>query len=105
MTIDELVEKYHAALQRMAAANAAEASADDQRKIIRAKQMVKCGDIAATKAENVAMASPEYEASVRDCFNARKEAEEARGEVEYLKVRWDTWRTKTSAQKAKILHG
>lgn len=103
--VDELVEAYGEALKRMAAANAAEASADDQRKIIRAEQIVKCGDIPTIRAENIALASPEYKAAVRDCFNATKEAGDARGEVEHLRVRWDTWRTKTSAQKAKMQHG
>jgi|ERR1041384_7242990 hypothetical protein len=104
-SIDDLVDQYHEALKRAAKANAEEAAADDNRKIIRAELMVKCGDIAVTKAENVAMASADYKAAVADCREARKEAEEARAEVEWLKTRFEAWRTKTSAQKARLQHG
>ena len=103
--VDDLVEIYHEALRRAAKAIAAEASADEQRRIVRAELMVKAGDIPVSKAENIAMASPEYKAAARDLFNASTEAEEAKAEVEYIKTRWDTWRTKTSAQKAKMQHG
>lgn len=101
MTIDELVEAYHVALQRAAKAIAAQASADEQRRIVRAELMVKAVDIPVSKAENIAMASPEYKAAVRDCFNASTEAEEAKAEVEYNKTRFEAWRTKSATARAK----
>ena len=50
MTIDELVEAYGEALRRSAKANAAEKSADEARKIVRAEQIVKSGEASTSKA-------------------------------------------------------
>lgn len=103
--VDELVEEYGLALRAAAKATAAEAAADDARKIVMAKEIIAAGDMAVTKAENIARASQPYINAVNALNDARREAEEARAEVEYLRVRWETFRTKTSAQKARMQHG
>jgi hypothetical protein len=103
--VDALVNDYHAALRRAAKAIAMEASCDEQRRIVRAELMVKAGDMPVSKAENVAMASPEYKSAAQALFKASTEAEEAKAEVEGLRVRWETWRSKTSANKSRPQHG
>jgi hypothetical protein len=104
VTVDDLVEEYGKALHRLAKANAEESSAEETRKVVLAQQIVAAGDVAVSKAENIARASAPYAKALVTLDFARTEAEEARAEVEWLKVRWETWRTKTSYDKERIRH-
>lgn len=99
MNADELVLAYHGALKALALANARAASMEENRKIELARQIVKAGDIAVSKAENIARCSDGYVMSAQMASDANAKAEEAKAEVEYLRTRWETWRTKMSMQK------
>lgn len=99
MNADDLVLAYRDALKAQAIDSAAEAAADDNRKVVLSEQIVACGDVAVTKAEHAARASKPYRQAL-DALNATREcAENARAEVEYLRVRFEKWRTSMSMQK------
>jgi len=104
MNADELVEAYGVALRAAAKANAEAEAADDARKIVRAKEMLASGETATTKAEVIATASQPYINAVNALNAARGAAEDARAEVEYLKTRFEKWRTSMSFQKAMKSH-
>lgn len=99
MTIDELLDAYHVALKEQAGASAAEMQAKETCKVVMAEQQLAAGDVAVTKGEIIARASPAYKEVLRDLFGATETAEKARGEVEYLRARFEAWRTKMSMQK------
>ncbi len=99
MSIDELLDAYHAALQAQAAANAAEMQAKETCKVVMAGQQIAAGDVAVAKAEIIARASPSYKDTLRSLFSTTEAAETARGEVEYLRARFEAWRTRMSMQK------
>lgn len=99
MSIDELLDAYHAALKEQASANAAEMQARETCKVIMAEQQIAAGDVAVTKGEIIARASPAYKNALRDLFEATETAEKARGEVEYLRARFEAWRTKMAMQR------
>lgn len=105
MNADELVDAYHAALKTQATASATESDQDDSRKIVLSQQILKAGDIALSKAEHVARASEEYLRASARLSAAREDAENARAEVEYLRVRFEKWRTRMSFKKAMANNG
>lgn len=102
MTADELVEGYHAALKEQAEAVAALSALDDRSGVMLAEAFIAAGDVSVEKAKNVAKASAEYRAALDAMVPVRRRAEDAKAEVEYLRTRWETWRTKMSMQKVKM---
>lgn len=105
MTIDELVEKYGRALEATALATAALVRAEDDRKLVRAEKMNAAKDVSDKKAESLAITTPEYKAALKAYHAALENAEMAKAAVEHLRVRFEAWRSKTSAQKARLQHG
>ncbi len=103
MMIDDLVEEYKKALKIQAEYNANEASHEDNRKIVLSEEIVKASSgpdgMAVTKAEHVARASQAYKAETDMLAKARSLAEVARADVEYIRVRFEAWRTKMSMAK------
>ena len=101
-SVDDLVEQYHLALQEMARANADLSAFEDGAKIVFSKQVIAAGDVAISKAEHIARASDQYAAARIILDAGRKSAEAARAEVEYLKTRFEAWRSKSSMAKARL---
>lgn len=99
MTVDEMIEQYQAALKRQAVALADEREADENRKIVLAKQMLAAGDVTISKAEMIAKASEPYALSVGNYLASQREAEEAKGEVEAYRVKFEAWRTKSASAR------
>lgn len=99
MTADELVQTYRDALLAQAKANAAEAQADDARKVVLSEQVLAAGDVPLSKAEHIARASAPYKLALTDLNHARDVAETARAEVEATRVRFEKWRTAQSLAK------
>src|SRR5712671_503848 len=98
MNADELVTAYHEALKSAASLTAAEHAAEDHRKIVLSALIVAAGDMPLSKAEHVGRSSEHYQDATNTLNTAREGAEGAKAEVEYLKTRWETWRTKMSMQ-------
>ena len=105
MTVDELLELLRSALQLQAAGNAAEMQAKETCKVVKAEQQIAAGDVAVAKAEIVALASPAYKDALRTMFGTVETAENARAEAEYLKARFDAWRTKMATQRERMKQG
>lgn len=99
VSIDALLDSYHGALKEQASANAAEMQAKETCKVVMAEQQIAAGDVAVAKGEVIARASPAYKDALRDLFAATETAEKARGEVEYLRARFEAWRTKMAMQR------
>lgn len=99
MSVDELLDAYHAALKEQASGNAAETQAKEACRVVLAQQQIAAGDVAVAKGEVIARASPAYKDALRDLFSATEAAEKARAETEYLRTRFEAWRTKMSMQK------
>lgn len=89
----------------MAAATASESAKQDQLKVVFSRQVLAAGDVAISKAEHIARASSEYTDWCEMLDTARTAAEKARAEVEWLKCRWETWRSKSSLAKARLANG
>lgn len=97
-----LVDEYKDALQRVAELKANERAAEERVKIVFSTQVLAAGDVSAAKAEHVARASKEYEVAVAELKHARAAAGLAEAHAEYLRVRWETWRTRMSMRKTVI---
>ena len=99
MKIDDLIEAYGAALREQAASNAELAAAEDTAKIILAECLAN-EQAPEWKAEAAARSSSAYKAAIVNVHQARERAEKARAEVEYLRARFEAWRSKSSMAKA-----
>lgn len=104
MTIDELVEKYGEALREQAAALSALAGAQDDAEII-VSGLLAASDGAEWKAKATAKSHRDYRAACEAMAAARARSETAKAECEYLRTRFEAWRSKSSMAKARISAG
>ncbi len=101
-SIDEAMERIRLAMEASARAQSEAARLDERRKIIRS-QLVKfyrAEGKAIGESEHLAMASDKYEAAVQEHYLADLDAGLKRAEAEFLRIKWDTWRTKAANRRA-----
>lgn len=101
MTVDELLDQYHEALREQAAALAGLSGAEETLDVTMA-EILATADVAEWKAKAAAKASSVYKAALFDVVEARERAEKAKAEVEYLRCRFEAWRTKSSTARARM---
>lgn len=101
-TIDENLEILRIAMRDSALAQSEAARLDERRKIVRA-QLVKffrAEGKAVGESEHLAMASDKYESAVQEHYLADLEAGTKRAEADFLRIKWDTWRTRAANRRA-----
>lgn len=101
-TIDENLEILRIAMRDSAVAQSEAALLDEKRKIIRS-QLVKyfrAEGKAVGESQDLAMASEKYEAAVQEHYLADLDAGLKRAEADFLRIKWDTWRTRAANRRA-----
>lgn len=101
-TLDEALERMRIAMLDAARSQSEAARLDERRKMIRS-QLVKfyrAEGKAVGESEHLAMASERYEAAVQEHYLADLEAGARKAEAEFLRIKWDTWRTKAANRRA-----
>lgn len=100
--MDEFMERMRLAMLASATAQAEANRLDERRKMVRA-QLVKffrAEGKAVGESEHLAMASDRYEAAVQEHYLADLEAGTKRAEADFLRIKWDTWRTRAANRRA-----
>lgn len=101
-TIDENLEILRLSMLESARAQSEAARLDERRKIVRS-QLVKffrAEGKAVGESEHLAMASDKYEAAVTEHYLADLEAGTKKAEADFLRIKWDTWRTRAANRRA-----
>lgn len=98
--IDQLLEDYRRALVKLSEANAAYFEQDENRKIILARQTKEFADQPLTKAEVWARASEPYALAIGALVELQRAAENAKADVEFLRARFEAWRTRSATLRA-----
>lgn len=101
-TIDEALERLRLAMHASATAQAEASRLDERRKIVRS-QLVKfyrAEGKAVGESEALAMASEKYESAVQEHYLADLDAGTKKAEADFLRIKWDTWRTRAANRRA-----
>lgn len=100
--LDQFHDDYGVALRRLAKAVAELERAEEARKSLFSELVVEASKdgTAIGKAEHIARASFDYRAASEAVAVARHEKEDAAGNVEWLKTRWETWRSRAANARA-----
>lgn len=102
--IDEAMERMRLAMQDSARKQSEASRLDERRKIIRAQLVKKfrADGKAVGESEQLAMATEQYETAVNEHYLADLEAGLAKAEADFLKIRWETWRTRAANKRAEM---
>jgi hypothetical protein len=98
-------EDFFSALKAaLHSAKTLEAEVEDlehERKRVLAKEIVAQGNISVAKAEEVARAGEAYGTFLATLKAKRQDMAKASADAEYLKTRWETWRSQQATKRAK----
>jgi len=102
--VDEAMEKLRLAMLHSAKAQSEASRLDERRKIIRAQLVKKfrADGKAVGESEHLAMATDQYETAVNEHYLADLDAGLAKAEADFLKIRWETWRTRAANKRAEM---
>jgi hypothetical protein len=102
--VDEGVERMRLAMLDSARKQSEASRLDERRKIIRAQLVKKfrADGKAVGESEQLAMATDQYESAVNEAYLADLEAGLAKAESDFLKIRWETWRTRAANKRAEM---
>lgn len=102
--IDEAMERMRLAMLDSARKQSEASRLDERRKIIRAQLVKKfrADGKAVGESEQLAMATEQYESAVNEAYLADLEAGLAKAEADFLKIRWETWRTRAANKRAEM---
>jgi hypothetical protein len=77
---------------------------DERRKIIRAQLVKKfrADGKAVGESEQLAMATEQYETAVNEHYLADLDAGLKKAEADFLKIRWETWRSRQANKRAEM---
>jgi hypothetical protein len=103
-TIDEGMERLRLAMLDSARAGAEASRLDERRKIIRAQLVKKfrAEGKAVGESEQLAMATEQYESAVNEHYLADLDAGLKKAEAEFMRIKWDTWRTRAANKRAEM---
>lgn len=102
--VDEGMERLRLAMLDSAKKQSEASRLDERRKIIRAQLVKKfrADGKAVGESEQLAMATEQYETAVNEHYLADLEAGLAKAEADFLKIRWETWRTRAANKRAEM---
>jgi len=102
--VDEGMERLRLAMLDSARKQSEASRLDERRKIIRAQLVKKfrADGKAVGESEQLAMATEQYETAVNEHYLADLEAGLAKAEADFLKIRWETWRTRAANKRAEM---
>jgi len=92
---------YHAA-QKLADLNAAADMLEEGKSAFLSQKMARLGDIPVSKAELTVKASPEWADYIKKMVRAREQANLARIEAEFLKMRFTEWQSQDANQRQEL---
>lgn len=102
--VDEGMERLRLAMLDSAKKQSEASRLDERRKIIRAQLVKKfrADGKAVGESEQLAMATEQYETAVNEHYLADLEAGLAKADADFLKIRWETWRTRAANKRAEM---
>jgi hypothetical protein len=102
--VDEGMERLRLAMLDSARAQAEASKLDERRKIIRAQLVKKfrADGKAVGESEQLAMATEQYETAVNEHYLADLDAGLKKAEADFLKIRWETWRSRQANKRAEM---
>jgi hypothetical protein len=92
---------YHAA-QKWADLNAAADMLEEGKSAFLSQKMIRLGDVPVSKAELTVKASPEWADYIKKMVRAREQANLARIEAEFLKMRFTEWQSQDANQRQEM---
>ena len=92
---------YHVA-QKWADLNAAADMLEEGKSAFLSQKMARLGDIPVSKAELTVKASPEWADYIKKMVRAREQANLARIEAEFLKMRFTEWQSQDANQRQEM---
>jgi hypothetical protein len=98
---EEFFTAYRDALQEAAVLSAAVIDLEHQRKRILAQEIVAQVGVPLSKAEEIARAGQRYGEFLDALKRQRLAAARAEAQAEYLRARWESWRTVNANRRAK----
>jgi hypothetical protein len=103
-TIDEAMERLRVAMLESATAMSEAARLDERRKIIRSQLVKKyrAEGKAVGESEHLAMASEAYEAAVNEHYLSDLDAVTKKATADFLKIKFEAWRTRSSNRRAEM---
>lgn len=103
-TFDERMEVLRLAMLESARCQSEASRLDERRKIIRAQLVKKfrADGKAVGESEQLAMATDTYENAVNEHYLADLEAGQRKAEADFLRIKWDTWRTRAANKRAEM---
>lgn len=98
------IDDYYEAMKVAARLKAAVERAEEHRKIVFSEEVI-AADAPISKAEHIARASSTYADAVEELRIASVEYGDAAAKVEYLKTRFEAWRTNMATHRTKLQKG
>jgi len=92
---------YHAA-QKWADLNAAADMLEEGKSAFLSQKMIRLGDVPVSRAELAVKASPEWADYIKKMVRAREQANLARIEAEFLKMRFTEWQAQDANQRQEL---
>jgi hypothetical protein len=92
---------YHAA-QKWADLNAAADMLEEGKSAFLSQKMIRLGDVPVSRAELAVKASPEWADYIKKMVRAREQANFARIEAEFLKMRFTEWQAQDANQRQEM---
>ena len=95
-------EQYRAAAEEYADKESAAQLLEDLKSVVMAQKQTAMGDIPVNRAEQSVKASPQWQEYVESCVAARKEANMAKAQCEYLRMKFQEFQSKEANARAEI---
>lgn len=84
-------EQYRLAAETWADKESAAQLLEDMKSVVMAQKQASMGDIPVNRAEQAVKSSPTWQEYVENCVKARKEANMAKAQIEYLRMKFQEW--------------
>lgn len=97
-----LSEQFRIVAKKWVDAEAAATILEDTKSAVLAERITALGDMAVNRAEATVKASPEWREHITAIVNARKEANQLKVQMEYIRMRSGEWQSAEATKRAEM---
>ncbi len=97
-----LSEQFRIVAKKWVDAEAAATILEDTKSAVLAERMTSLGDMPVNRAETTVKASPEWREHITAIVNARKEANQLKVQMEYIRMRSGEWQSAEATKRAEM---
>lgn len=102
MSNNLLSEQFRLAAKAWVDADAAASLLEELKSATLSQRMQELGDIPVNRAETTVKGSPEWHSYIGDMVKARKEANELKVKMEWLRMRFTEWNSEEATKRAEM---